>query len=436
MERASATPRQADLMIVAGRVSQKMAPVLRQIYDQMTEPKWVIAMGVCASSGGMFNNYAIVQGVDHVVPVDIYLPGCPPRPEMLLDAILKLHDKINNTKLGPQRQKQIAELEEAKRRQLPLLGQGRDVSSEHPEQRAEQAADQLPAHTEEERREQPIVRKGMCSARRRPATPPATAGWSSGRARRCPRRARTAGARGAAEPGEYDEIADELERAYPDFGDAIDRVVVHRGELTFHVKREHLREVAKTMRDEPSLRFELCSGVSGVHYPKDEGAELHAVVHLLSITHNRRIRLEASCPDADPHVPSLVPVYPTADWHERETYDFFGIVFDGHPALTRIEMPDDWVGHPQRKDYPLGGVPVEYRGAEIPPPDEGGRTYEFDEVHRVRRLRRRRGGRGPGSSTRAAATGTRSARPPRTWATSGSSSTWARSTRPRTACSA
>src|SRR3954466_13523900 len=96
MERFSATPRQADLMIVAGRVSQKMAPVLRQIYDQMPEPKWVLAMGVCASSGGMFNNYAVVQGVDHVVPVDMYLPGCPPRPEMLLDAILKLHDKIKN----------------------------------------------------------------------------------------------------------------------------------------------------------------------------------------------------------------------------------------------------------------------------------------------------------------------------------------------------
>jgi NADH-quinone oxidoreductase subunit B len=96
MERFSASPRQADLMIVAGRVSQKMAPVLRQIYDQMPEPKWVLAMGVCASSGGMFNNYAIVQGVDHVVPVDMYLPGCPPRPEMLLDAILKLHEKIKH----------------------------------------------------------------------------------------------------------------------------------------------------------------------------------------------------------------------------------------------------------------------------------------------------------------------------------------------------
>src|SRR4249919_747095 len=96
MEVFRASPRQADLMIVAGRVSQKMAPVVRQIYDQMVEPKWVLSMGVCASSGGMFNNYAIVQGVDHIIPVDVYLPGCPPRPEMLLNAIITLHEQIQN----------------------------------------------------------------------------------------------------------------------------------------------------------------------------------------------------------------------------------------------------------------------------------------------------------------------------------------------------
>jgi NADH-quinone oxidoreductase subunit B len=107
MEVFRASPRQADLMIVAGRVSQKMAPVLRQIYDQMPEPRWVLAMGVCASSGGMFNNYAVVQGVDHIVPVDMYLPGCPPRPEMLMDAILKLHYKIMNEPLGPRRARQL-----------------------------------------------------------------------------------------------------------------------------------------------------------------------------------------------------------------------------------------------------------------------------------------------------------------------------------------
>jgi NADH-quinone oxidoreductase subunit B len=117
-----ASPRQADLMIVSGRVAQKMAPVLREIYDQMPEPKWVIAMGDCASCGGVFNNYALIQGVDKIVPVDVYIPGCPPRPEALIDGILKLHDKIQNTKLGAHRRKEIEEQERAKLRSLPLLG--------------------------------------------------------------------------------------------------------------------------------------------------------------------------------------------------------------------------------------------------------------------------------------------------------------------------
>ncbi len=94
MEVFRASPRQADLMIVAGRVSQKMAPVLRQVYDQMSEPKWVISMGACASTGGMFNNYALVQGVDEVVPVDVYVPGCPPGPQSLIHGILTLQDKV------------------------------------------------------------------------------------------------------------------------------------------------------------------------------------------------------------------------------------------------------------------------------------------------------------------------------------------------------
>jgi NADH-quinone oxidoreductase subunit B len=153
MERASNTPRQADLMIVAGRVSQKMGPVLRQIYDQMAAPKWVISMGVCASSGGMFNNYAIVQGVDHIVPVDIYLPGCPPRPEMLLDAIVKLHDKIQNMKLGVNREREVAELERERLRRLPLAPdlQGQVQFASNRERAAaglEQARPRLPLATD------------------------------------------------------------------------------------------------------------------------------------------------------------------------------------------------------------------------------------------------------------------------------------------------
>jgi NADH-quinone oxidoreductase subunit C len=171
--------------------------------------------------------------------------------------------------------------------------------------------------------------------------------------------------------GFFDEVADELERAYPEFGDAIERVVVDRGELTLHIKRERLLDVVRVLRDEQSLRFELLSSLSGVNYPADVGRELHVVYHLTSMTHGgRRIRLEVAAPDADPVIPSVVSIYPTANWHERETWDMFGVRFEGHPALTRILMPDDWPGHPQRKDYPLGGVPVEYKGAQIPPPDE------------------------------------------------------------------
>jgi NADH-quinone oxidoreductase subunit C len=166
----------------------------------------------------------------------------------------------------------------------------------------------------------------------------------------------------------FDDIADQLERAYPEFNDAIERVVVDRGELTLHIKREKLVEVALVLRNK--LRFEVCLGVSGVHYPADTGRELHAVYPLLSMTNNRRIRLEVSVPDSDPHIPSLVEVWAGNNWHERETFDMFGIIFDGHPALTRILMPDDWPGHPQRKDYPLGGIPVEYIGATVPAPDE------------------------------------------------------------------
>ena len=173
--------------------------------------------------------------------------------------------------------------------------------------------------------------------------------------------------------GWFDELADEIELALTDrnlpVSSVIDKVVVDRDEITFFVLAEYIVDFARMLRDEPGLRFEMCMGVNGVHYPEDKGRELHAVYPFLSITHNRRIRVEVTAPDANPHIPSIVGIYPSNDWHERETWDFFGIVFDGHPGLTRIEMPDDWAGHPQRKDYPLGGIPVEYKGATIPAPD-------------------------------------------------------------------
>jgi NADH-quinone oxidoreductase subunit C len=169
--------------------------------------------------------------------------------------------------------------------------------------------------------------------------------------------------------GYFDEIVDALHDAYPQANEAITKVVVDRGELTLHIAREHLIAVATALRDDPSLRFELCSSVSGVDYLGSTN-RLHSVAHLTSMTYRRRVRIETAVSVEDPHVPSLTTLYPTADWQERETYDMFGIVYDGHPSLTRILMPDDWDGHPQRKDYPLGGIPVQYKGATIPPPDE------------------------------------------------------------------
>ena len=223
----------------------------------------------------------------------------------------------------------------------------------------------LPARLGEERLAAPVVSEGMFGVR----DTPDTSGYGRLQVRGVPPlpTPRPYG-------GYFDAVADALGTALAadgaGFPEAIESVVVFRGELTFHVRRDRLPLVADKLLHSPDLRFEIFSGVSGVHYPGEAGRELRAVYHLASITHNRRVRLEVSAPDADPHIPSVTAIYPAANWHERETWDFFGIVFDGHPALTRIEMPDDWHGHPQRKDYPLGGIPVEYRGTKVPPPDE------------------------------------------------------------------
>src|SRR5439155_7995372 len=141
--------------------------------------------------------------------------------------------------------------------------------------------------------------------------------------------------------GWFDEFADELAAAMGEreiAESAIQQVTVDRGELTMYVKREHLVQLCRTLRDDPGLRFELLSSVSGVDYGVDVPQRLHSVYHFTSMTYRRRIRLEVTLDVEDAHVPSLVGIYPTADWQERETWDMFGIVYDGHPALTRILM--------------------------------------------------------------------------------------------------
>lgn len=178
---------------------------------------------------------------------------------------------------------------------------------------------------------------------------------------------------GSDHPGQFDDVADALFAAMAAQGipaQAIEQITVANSEITFYIARQHLPALLWIVRDEPALRFELASSISGVDYGPGVPRRLHVVYELTSMTYRRRIRFEVAVDADDPHVPSAVQTYPTADWHEREIWDMFGVIFDGHPGLTRILMPDDWDGHPQRKDYPLGGIPVEYHGAEISPPDE------------------------------------------------------------------
>ena len=217
--------------------------------------------------------------------------------------------------------------------------------------------------------------EGSAVASARAAAPPgtdmfgATAGGDTsgfgGLVRRAPLEASTPRPYG----GWFDDAVDALAEAFPGFSAAVTRVVVDRGELTLHVRPDRVADVCRHLRDDADHRYEMLLGVSGVDFPT-QAERFHVVYHLLSMTYRRRLRLETQVGLEHPHVQSVTSVYPTADFHERETWDFFGVVFDGHPALTRIHMPDDWDGHPQRKDYPLGGVPVEYKGAQIPPPDE------------------------------------------------------------------
>ncbi len=173
--------------------------------------------------------------------------------------------------------------------------------------------------------------------------------------------------------GYFDEVADALiaamaGRSIPP--QALLQITVANKEITFYIARDYVTQFLWALRDDESLRFELASSISGVDYGEKVARRLHVVYELTSMTYRRHIRLEVAVDVTDAHVPSAVAVYPTADWQEREIWDMFGINFPGHPGLTRILMPDDWIGHPQRKDYPLGGIPVEYKGAEIPAPDQ------------------------------------------------------------------
>ena len=329
MEVFRASPRQADLMIVAGRVSQKMAPVLRQVYDQMVEPKWVISMGVCASSGGMFNNYAIVQGVDQIVPVDVYVPGCPPGPETLMHGILTLHEQIRTGELlGPARRVAHG------RRRHPAARARRDCSGGNLRRQEEttMAADDAPAREDvHEGEPEPVV----------PDDPIAP----------------------------DDEVAAAIVARFE--GAVFAR---SHGQPVVYVDRSVFAEVAGFLRDEQ--QFTMCVDITATDHlldgeryaPAGVATERFEVVaNYLSHVRNRRVRVICAVPGlrregAVAH--RRLPGHRTSPSARPTT--FYGIDFVGHPELTRILMPDDWEGHPLRKDYPSARVPVTFKGDPHP----------------------------------------------------------------------
>jgi NADH dehydrogenase I D subunit len=337
------SPRQADLLIVSGTVFKKIAPVLLRLYEQMAEPKWVLSMGSCANCGGMYDAYSVVQGADQIIPVDVYIPGCPPRPEAILQGLVLLQQKIAR--------------EKPTRVVLHLSGgfQGGQKSV-------------LVDGQNKARRSQGPGMEGL-PIRGTSVTPPnfwdnrSDLMWTPPAHR--------------IELGEGDRsLAAMLQEKFgPDI-----RQASHTSDMsTLFVSQEKIKDVLRFLKNESTPRFLRLDDVTAVDesarrvripdvYRGTVGKEIvldrlsrpdppdypdyTLVYHLLSFEPASRLRLKVPLKGKDPVTPSVTDIWPSANWYEREVFDMFGIRFEGHPNLLRLLMPPAWEGYPLRKDHP------------------------------------------------------------------------------------
>jgi len=315
------SPRQADLLIVSGTVFKKIAPVVLRLYEQMPEPKWVISMGSCSNTGGMYDVYSVVQGVNQILPVDVYIPGCPPRPEAVFHGLNILQKKI---------------FEEKPIRSVFHLGGGIQGT-------------QKPVLVDGESKSRDPRGPGMegIPIRGTAVTPPFFAEtrtdlmWTPPAAR--------------IELNETDKgIAQNLKER---FGNAVRQTEFTSDMPCFHVEKEAVKDVLRFLKDDSKPRFRRLEDLTAI----DESArreretpqpDFTLVYSLLSFDTASRIRLKMPLYGEIPFTPTVTDIWPSANWYEREVFDMFGVRFEGHPNLQRILMPRDWQGYPLRKSYP------------------------------------------------------------------------------------
>jgi len=346
------TPREADLMIIAGTPFKKMAHSILRVYEQMANPKWVISMGSCSNSGGMYDVYSVVQGVNQLLPVDVYVPGCPPRPEAFLQALQILQDKIT--------------AEEQPARRVFGLGGGSE-GTEGP----------VLVDGVSKSRDPRGPGYGNAAIRGSSQTQPDFFGQRSGRIWTPP------------QPRiEFPQGSDQLQKdVLARFGDsvAIDEDAADMPGLTVTDVRR-TPELMRFLKRESSQRYRRLEDLTAIdesaraRYP---GHDTTLVYHLLNFDQPGYLRVKVPLPGDSLDAPSITDVWPNADWYEREVYDMFGVRFQGHPDLRRILMPPSWEGYPLRKDHPARATQMEPFTAETAAsylPEDAGALFKGQPV--------------------------------------------------------
>ncbi len=337
------SPRQADLLIISGTVFKKIAPVVLRLYEQMAEPKWVISMGSCSNCGGMYDVYSVVQGVDQILPVDVYIPGCPPRPEAVLQGLVMLQKKIETE--SPARS--IFHLKGGSQGTVkPILVDGRTKSRDPRgpgmEGTAIRGTSAVPPDFRDSRSDLMW-------------TPP-------------PRQI------------ELNHSDQDLARALgAKFGDAVAPLAPTCDMFTLQVAENRFKDVLRYLKAEATPKYQRLDDLTAIdesarRQPQND-SDYTMVYHLLSFDSASRLRLKVPLQGQDPVTRSITDIWPSANWYEREVFDLMGIRFEGHPNLSRIIMPPDWQGHPLRKSFPGRAsemAPYTRKEAEALQPLDGG----------------------------------------------------------------